>query len=335
MWEDGQIGVSRNSIGGLRGWVSLRLFLLVFFAFPAGVAVAQQTTPEATTPSSSQAEPPDADAFPATHRTGLAFAKPGGGLEAAITGSSYRLGPGDSLAVNIWGSESISYRLAVTLEGKLIIPTVGELRVDGLLLDEARSRIREHLQEYFRNVDVTVSLLRLRRFQVHVLGQVNNPGTYIATAADRVSSAVGWAGGFTTSASQRRVSIQIGDSVRAHADLFAFLARGDTKYNPWLRDGDVVYVPFAQDRFYVRGAVNQPGAFEHVPGDRFSDALFYAGGFTTDAFLDSIEVARFQGLAEEPLRFFSIRGDGLAPARLEETRPVPGVTTTFVPRVGA
>jgi protein involved in polysaccharide export with SLBB domain len=262
-------------------------------------------------------------------------------LERAVSGTSYRLGPGDGLTVAIWAPEPVRYDLAVNLEGKLLIPTVGELEVDGLLLQEAKERIRQAVLQRFHDVEVTVSLSRLRRFQVHVLGEVQRPGTYVGTAVDRVSAAVSWAGGLTEEASQRRILVVAGDSIRARADLFLFLHRGNPQANPWLRDGDIIYVPFAKEHFSVKGAVNAPDDYEFLPGDRFSDALFYAGGLRADAFPDTIEIARYPGPNRPPIRFYAVAGGELIPAegvppsalppilgvfRLEETGTRPGRT---------
>lgn len=239
---------------------------------------------------------------------GVATAAPGSALESAVNADTYRLGPGDVLTIGIWGPQPVTYELPVTLEGKLLLPSIGVLPVDGLPLGVAREHIRDRILEDYRNVEVTVTLTRLRRFQIHVLGQVHKPGTYLASAVDRVSSAVNWSGGLTERASQRRIQVQSQGQQRATADLFAFLQRGIARDNPLLQDGDIVYVPFKSENYQVRGAVNQPEAFEHVPGDRLSDAIFYAGGLTADAFVDTIEVARYPGDDAPRRRFFIVDG---------------------------
>jgi protein involved in polysaccharide export with SLBB domain len=76
--------------------------------------------------------------------------EPEEGLEAAISGGEYKLGPGDVLVINIWGARPVNYRLAVTLEGKLLIPNVGSLYVNNLLLSDAKEVIREEMLRYYR-----------------------------------------------------------------------------------------------------------------------------------------------------------------------------------------
>jgi protein involved in polysaccharide export with SLBB domain len=272
---------------------------------------------------------------PETPLARLALA--GAGLERAISGAEYRLGPGDSLAVGIWGPTPVTFVLPVSLEGQVIIPAIGELNVNGLLLDDARARIRSALLKQFHDVEITISLVGLRRFQVHVLGQVARPGTYLATAVDRVSAAIGWAGDFLPRASQRNIAIANdavagSDSLRAHADLFAFLKRGIATNNPCLREGDRVYVPFVRQRFSVQGAVNEAGAFEYLEGDRLSDAIAFAGGFASDAFPDTLEVARYLGEDRHPVRFSVVANGSIALARAQDEPHRPQIDGHFTVR---
>jgi protein involved in polysaccharide export with SLBB domain len=255
----------------------------------------------------------------------------GEGLEAAISGTEYRLGPGDVLAISVWGPQPLTYRLGVTLEGKLLIPSVGEIQVNNLLLSDAKEKVRQAILETYRNVDVSVTLIQLRKFQIHVLGQVHAPGTYPATAVNRVSYAVARARGFLKGASQRRILVQSGDSLRTEADLYAFLKRGIVDRNPLLHDGDKVYVPFSEHTFQVLGQVNDPGGIQYLEGDRLSDAIRLAGGIRATAYVDTIELARYAPGAMDPERFFIVNGGGIFPANLQGSVPVPESLGLFRP----
>ena len=82
---------------------------------------------------------------------GTGFA-PGSALESAISGDEYVLGPGDLVSVSIWGPQSFTYTLPVTLEGQVLIPTMGPLSVDRLSLSEAKRRIRQRILRDFRDL---------------------------------------------------------------------------------------------------------------------------------------------------------------------------------------
>jgi len=277
------------------------------------VTVPAQDTPEEPTGAlGGVTEAPGGTEGPEAMAPALGMASEAGeGLEAAISGGEYRLGPGDILAISVWGPQPLTYTIAVTLEGNLLIPQVGEIVVNNLKLEEAKEQIKKAVLGVYRNVEVSVTLTHLRRFQIHVLGQVRAPGSYIATAVNRVSYAVALAHGFAANASQRRVLVRnASDSLRAEADLFSFLKRGDVSHDPNLRDGDRIYVPFSHEVFQVRGQVNDPGGIQYLPGDRLSDAIRLAGGFTQAAYVDTIEVARYPAGASEPIRFRLVSGGG-------------------------
>jgi protein involved in polysaccharide export with SLBB domain len=59
-------------------------------------------------------------------------------IDGPVDPNEYTVGPGDLYGVNIWLSIPISLQLPVTPEGSVIIPTVGEVSVSGLHLDEAK-----------------------------------------------------------------------------------------------------------------------------------------------------------------------------------------------------
>jgi protein involved in polysaccharide export with SLBB domain len=257
--------------------------------------------------------------------------QPGEGLEAAITGLGYRLGPGDDLSIIIWSPQPIVHYLSVTLEGNLLIPYVGEIDVNNQLLADAKAHILAELLRHYRNVEVSITLVGLRRFQVHVLGQVRSPGAYMATAAERISLAISRAGDFLGNASQRRILIENGDTLRTEADLFSFLRGGVRATNPFLSDGDRIFVPFAEDFIQVVGEVNAPGRIQYLAKDRLSDAILLSGGFTASSFLDTLEIARYPQGSTDPIRFFVVDGGGLFPAVPEEIAWLPRTLETFSP----
>jgi len=76
----------------------------------------------------------------------------------------------------------------------------------------------------------------------------------------------------------------------------------------------------------VQGAVNDGGTFEYCNGDHFSAALDFAGGFTPEAFPDSIEIARYVGPDRHVARFFALVNGGLVPAQPAAAEFSPTVT---------
>lgn len=64
-------------------------------------------------------------------------------------------------------------------------------------------------------------------------------------------------------------------------DLLKFRMTGDFKYNPYLQNDDVIIFPsydIEKNIVSVEGAVNKPGKFQFVEGDKLSGVILFAGG---------------------------------------------------------
>ncbi|MFH0931569.1 MAG: polysaccharide biosynthesis/export family protein, partial [Candidatus Zixiibacteriota bacterium] len=93
-------------------------------------------------------------------------------LEKAVNPKEYIVGPGDVLFIVLWDEFQTNYSLKVTPEGTILIPRVGSLMVGGKSLEEVKLSVKEEALKKYRNIDITVSLLNLRRFKVSVTGAV-------------------------------------------------------------------------------------------------------------------------------------------------------------------
>lgn len=64
-------------------------------------------------------------------------------------------------------------------------------------------------------------------------------------------------------------------------DLIRFRNNADFKNNPYLKNDDVIIFPpidLEKNCYYVYGAVNEPGVFQFVEGDRLNDAIEFGKG---------------------------------------------------------
>jgi protein involved in polysaccharide export with SLBB domain len=79
----------------------------------------------------------------------------------------------------------------------------------------------------------------------------------------------------------RHIKLKRFDGTETFLDIEKFRINGDFKNNPYLKNDDVLLFPPADlDRnfFSITGAVNKPGVFHYVDGDKLSDAIEFAGG---------------------------------------------------------
>lgn len=131
-------------------------------------------------------------------------------------------------------------------------------------------------------------------YQVHVLGEVKNPGTYRITASDRLSEVLNRAGGVNEQGSQRNIEVRRAGEMTKKVDLLSFQTFGNLANNPYLLDNDVVFVPLRKGTVQIVGAVMRPKEYELKSEKNLVDILKLAGGFSAGAAKGSpIRVMRF------------------------------------------
>ncbi len=157
----------------------------------------------------------------------------------------YRLGPGDSLFISVLRFPDLSFQGTVDLEGNLLVPLVGALRLEGLTLEQARGRLRQELDQFVVEPQVDLILIAQRPVRVTVLGQVSRPGLY-PLESPQLASALAASGGTTSQANLRNVRIRRvapnGVAAERPVDLYTPLRNGTAVPNIRLEDGDTVIV---------------------------------------------------------------------------------------------
>jgi protein involved in polysaccharide export with SLBB domain len=202
-------------------------------------------------------------------------------LEEPLDPKQYVCGSGDSFELRFWGTQNLSIPLMADLEGNTFIPKVGKVRVAGKTLTEARVLVLRTVRRYYPGLKADMSLVKPRQFVVHVVGDVKKPGLYQANARRRVSSIIIEAGGSTGSI--RRIDIRRRTGGTAMADLLFYARTGETRYNPYLLDGDVVRVPKSKVMVTIIGPVREPGNYELVATRDLAELLELAGGLRSSA----------------------------------------------------
>jgi len=201
---------------------------------------------------------------------------PGQAISGPIDPDNYRVGPGDVLQLQLWGRVSRSWQLTVGPEGTVIVPGSGTVQVSGRTLTDVRAEVLASVRSQFHGVSMDMRLSRPRQFIVYLTGQVRSPGPTTATGSQRVGDLIN-ASSVQENPSMRHIEVRHTDGTRQIADLDLFLRTGVTTMNPWLRDGDILYVPVATDFIYASGALARPGRFELGPEDSLLTLFRLAG----------------------------------------------------------
>ncbi|MEE8477863.1 MAG: SLBB domain-containing protein [Gemmatimonadales bacterium] len=213
---------------------------------------------------------------------------------------NYVLGPGDELVLFLSGDVEIAHNLAVSREGVLVIPQVGQLAIGGLTLAQLRDLLYTRLGRVYSGVrrgpDATtqfqVTVTRLRTIQVFVAGDVARPGAYTISGAGTALAALYQAGGPTENGSLRRILIRRRGRVVDSLDIYDYLLRGDTSGDARLESGDVVFVPVRGTRVTMTGSIVRPAIYELKPGESLRDVIRGAGGFEANALRSRVQIHR-------------------------------------------
>jgi polysaccharide export outer membrane protein len=122
--------------------------------------------------------------------------------DSAAETSSYRLAPGDRVAVTVFGQPDLSGEAVVGQDGNLRLPIVGDVPADALTLGELEAKIGAALKRgYLRNAAVSVRIVDFR--PVYVLGLVRTPGSYPYRQGLSALSAIALAGGIGAAEERR------------------------------------------------------------------------------------------------------------------------------------
>ncbi len=207
-------------------------------------------------------------------------------------GPDYVVGPGDSLAISLWGGVSQRLLRTVDREGRLVLPEAGPLLVSGRTLGDVQQDVQRVLRTQFRDVSAEVSLLRLRTVRVYVVGEVAEPGAYDVSSLSTPLNALFAAGGVTPQGSLRRLAHYRGKQLIEEVDAYDLLLhgiRGDLKR---LENGDSLLVPPLGPVITVDGMVRRQALYELRGEKNLEDTLDLAGGILSAAALRHIEVQR-------------------------------------------
>jgi len=215
-------------------------------------------------------------------------------FDKPIDPATYVLGPGDELLVYMIGTDEKSYHILVNSEGSAIVPTVGEIHLGDSTLAAARTLIETALKRINKNVTISVTVASVRLFKTYVSGAVAKPGSYVIDGVTRVSDLVEVADGGRIGDSNRRgVQILNDTGIAAQVDLAAFYHSGRLDQNPYVGQGQRVYVRPRTEYVTIAGELNYVGTYDFMSGDSLGSILVAAGGLGRNADSTRVRITRF------------------------------------------
>jgi len=208
---------------------------------------------------------------------------------------NYEIGPNDVIKLVVYGVQEYSSDLTVSKEGKIQVDNVGQIKVAGLTIEAAKTRIKQQMAATAYSSlargesKLDISLGDIRTIHITIIGAYKS-GTYNVSSLSNVISALSEAGGPNAIGSYREIEVIRNNKIFTKVDLYRFLQYGDQSQNIGLKDNDIIRVPAYKNRVELTGEVKRPGIFEVVGNESFSQILEYAGGFSDNAYSAMVKI---------------------------------------------
>ena len=206
----------------------------------------------------------------------------------------YRVGPGDTINVYLYGNEEVDVALAVSRDGQLILPRLGPISVTGLTFEEVRELIIAKVSAQLVGTEAVVSMGKLRSINVFLAGDVVAPGSYSVSGLSTVLQVLFSGGGVTDIGSLRQIQVKRRGKVVEELDAYDILLRGDTSGDIRLASGDTVFVPTVDRLVTIDGEVKRPAIYEVLPSETLGNLLEMAGGLNASGYAKSASIRRFE-----------------------------------------
>ena len=94
--------------------------------------------------------------------------------ENLATPQNYRLGPGDEVIIDIWGTSEDHLRQTISPEGSIMISQIGPVYLNGMTIADANKHIKNSFSRKYAGMDeaetdIQVTLGQVRTIQVDIL----------------------------------------------------------------------------------------------------------------------------------------------------------------------
>jgi polysaccharide export outer membrane protein len=222
------------------------------------------------------------------------------------------------LDVGFLQADDLDREVRVNGQGEISLPLVGSVKVSGLSPQAIEKRLAQLYREgeYIRKPQISVQVKEYRHQRVMVTGAVKTPGAHEVIGPRTLLEMLGKAGGLTEQAGDlvQVIRSQSASEVRQAltgkamepfspgsetivVDLKRLVGQGVLELNLPIKNGDVIYVPFAQNA-YVLGAVTTPKNVPVKDNITAIQAVAMAGGQHVILSSNQVTIVRFNDRGE-------------------------------------
>ena len=211
------------------------------------------------------------------------------------TPTSYVVGPGDKVFIDVYGASQKSEQLQVSPDGTIQVTGYGPIHIAGLSVAQANARIKETLGTRYKSSEIRLTVGQTRTISVNIMGEVAAPGTYTLSAFATVFHALYMAGGVNGIGTLRNIKVFRGGRQVTSVDLYDYILNGKLTGNVRLADNDVIMVGPFDCIVDITGYVKRPMAYEMKKNESVATLLKYAGGFASGAYRRAVRLNRVAG----------------------------------------
>ncbi|HHS96057.1 MAG TPA: hypothetical protein ENJ45_05650 [Phaeodactylibacter sp.] len=213
-----------------------------------------------------------------------------------IPDNAYVLGAGDEITISIWGVSQEEGSYTINAAGYIKPTGMSRIHLKGIPLGKARQLLRRRFAQFyqFRPEEFAVTVSKIRDITVNIYGEVYHPGGYQLAATNTVFNALVASGGPTDIGSVRGIRLIRGGEKPKYVDVYEFMLDPVAREKYFLQDNDIIHVGEVQKVVGINGAVKRPFRYELLEGEHLIQLIEYAGGFRKNAYLDAIQIKRFE-----------------------------------------
>ncbi len=229
--------------------------------------------------------------------------------------STYILGPGDQLIIDIYGASQQTMVHTISPEGTITVAGYGPVHLGGLSVAAAKKKLRSTVGSRYQSSNIQLSVGNTRTIQVNIMGEVKVPGTYRLSSFANVFYALYRAGGTSSLGTLRNIKVYRDEEVVAVIDLYDYILNGRMTGNINLQDNDIIQVGVYDRLVGITGSVRRPMFYEMREDETLETLIKYAGDFTGDANRKTVRLVRQAG---ERYQVYNIDESELKSFRLED-----------------
>lgn len=161
---------------------------------------------------------------------------------APVDPKGYKLGPEDVIGIFVWREEQLSGQFVVRPDGKITLRLFGDLKVEGLTLDQVKDEVTRAYAEKLNRPEVSVSLMRVGSKKYFLVGEVMKTGMFPLVVPITILEALNAAGGVREFASKKKIIVLRG-SQRIKFNYDEVMKGKKLEQNILIENGDQVFVP--------------------------------------------------------------------------------------------